>query len=141
MSLIPDPARELTCYRCRIVVDTRMSRYVFLLLAWRGRDRGEPPADLRRILCGPCARELDEDLEQFLLGGDLSAFRKGVISCGRSLRERVAAEAARETDRGRGPAGYGGGGVPLEGLPRRVGDELGRVAERALGAGGPDGGG
>lgn len=87
MALEPDPCRDLTCCRCRRVLDTRQFRYMFVLAAWRGRGGGSAPDDRRWVICGPCGQELEEDLTQFMLGGDMGMFRKGVVSCGRSIRQ------------------------------------------------------
>lgn len=54
---------EVTCARCGRVVDTRLQRYAFVLVAWRGRtiERLKDP-DRRLVLCGPCGQELTEVL-------------------------------------------------------------------------------
>lgn len=139
--LTVDERRVLHCARCGCDFDSRLSRYGFLLLGRRGRDRGPAPPDVRAVLCNPCASELAEDLGLFLLGGDLDAFTKGVITCGRSLRDRVAAKPAGAADELPGRAARNRAGLRADGLPYRVGEVLPGVVRRAGGGGVQDGSG
>jgi len=61
--LIPDARRVVHCGRCGLPVDTRVARYVFLLVADRGRGGRSVLPDLRRALCGPCGNSIRELLE------------------------------------------------------------------------------
>lgn len=65
------PASERTtlrCERCQVLVDTRICRYVFVLVAWRGRtDVAKPERDRKAVLCGPCGMEVMNEVER--LGG------------------------------------------------------------------------
>ena len=73
MALVPDPVRELKCWRCKKIVDSACGGYWFLLLAPRGRvkfpaapSRGlnlPEPATAESVLCAFCGRELREYLE------------------------------------------------------------------------------
>jgi hypothetical protein len=79
--------RCLRCPRCQREVVPRVSRYGFLLLGWRGHDRrileeGGRRHDVRVTLCGPCAQECQEGLDQFLVGAMVMGFGEGVIRCG-----------------------------------------------------------
>ena len=87
VSLEGHEARRMFCRRCQRAFDPRVNRYGFLLLQFRGHDRGPFPVGVRDLLCGPCATELLEDLEHFLEGAELDGLRRGVIHCGRSIRD------------------------------------------------------
>lgn len=80
--------RLVKCKRCGVELDPRCSRYWFLYLGNRGHDAGPASREVKVTLCGPCGRELRDDLELFLIGGDLDSFRNGVVRCGRSLAAR-----------------------------------------------------
>jgi hypothetical protein len=62
--LVPDARRVVHCGRCGLPVDTRVARYVFLLVADRGRGGRSVLPDIRRALCGPCGNSVRELLEQ-----------------------------------------------------------------------------
>lgn len=47
--------RRVTCDLCGVVVDSRVSRYLFLALGWRGRSPSRPRSTMRVVFCGPCA--------------------------------------------------------------------------------------
>jgi ribosomal protein S27E len=72
--LVPNPRRELKCYRCGHVVDSACGGYWFLLLAPRGRVHfpAAPsrklnlpePTTAEAVLCAFCGRQLREALEE-----------------------------------------------------------------------------
>lgn len=81
--LIPDPARELTCFRCRAAVDTRVVGYWFLLLAPRGRcGHYAGVTQARAVLCAGCGRDLREWIESnaFAPGEAYERAREGLRS-------------------------------------------------------------
>lgn len=61
--LHPDPRRVLRCHMCGLDVDTRVARYVFLLIADRGRGGATMKPDTRAVLCGPCGDTVRGELE------------------------------------------------------------------------------
>jgi hypothetical protein len=72
--LVRDPRRELKCSRCGLTVDTRVARYVFILMADRGRGGRSVKPTLRCLVCGPCGDSIRAELESLGL--------LGVIHCG-----------------------------------------------------------
>lgn len=86
MGLDGHEKRQIHCKRCGLDLDPRCSRYAFLLLGFRGHDAGLAPEEIRLTLCGPCGRELREDLLLYQAGVDLSQYQqKGVVHCGRAF--------------------------------------------------------
>jgi hypothetical protein len=58
-------SRVLQCARCLAEVDARHGRYVFVLVADRGRGGPTTKSDKRAVLCGPCGDLVREMLESF----------------------------------------------------------------------------
>ena len=61
--MIVDERRVVRCDRCLQEVDTRVARYVFVLVADRGRGGATTKGDRRARLCGPCGDQVRELLE------------------------------------------------------------------------------
>ena len=74
--LKPDSLRVLRCKACGLPVDTRVARYVFVLIADRGRGGSTMKPDNRTVLCGPCGDRVREGLELFGVLEDLCVDRR-----------------------------------------------------------------
>lgn len=64
--MIPVPAHRVKCALCGVAVNPIMSRYLWLMVGWRGRPVPRPLQKSSAAYCGPCGDLIVRQLAPFL---------------------------------------------------------------------------